>query len=437
MKRRCKKSPHPQLLLTMARKAIWSRWVELDEIKPFDRWLKSQFKQSGNLSRHDKLAISKDLFLAVKFAQAADYFETCFAANELLEPLEWDKNWRLSTAKYIQTNEFWFWLTLLQGEEPNVSNGENKRLQWFKSQTGKINANLELWSIRYGVRPSWLPMLNQRAIASEWDEQQLKQFIQQQSQPLPVYLRVTNRSTAQQLYNELKVQDVIISRDQDILSVEGGMDVTRTSQFALGQFEIQDLASQQIVNAVDVKSGLKVWDCCAGAGGKTLALADKLNNKGSITSTDIHSYKLDELKKRAKRGEYFNIRTFVWSGDKPLELPNDVKRQNGFDRVLIDAPCTSAGTWRRNPDAKWRFSQQDTDEQIAIQQSILTNAQASVRKNGKLIYATCSWQISENEAQVSWFLDKFPEFKLESQTLLGGIEQASDTMFVAVFSKED
>ncbi|WP_440904902.1 RsmB/NOP family class I SAM-dependent RNA methyltransferase [Catenovulum sp. SX2] len=435
MKRRCKKSPHPQLLLTMARKAIWARWIELEEIKPFDRWLKSQFKLSGNLSRHDKLSISKELFLAVKFAQAADYFESCFIANELVDVVEWDKAWSLTSAKHIQNNEFWFWLTLLQGEEPKVTNGENKRLQWFKSQTGKINSILELWAVRFGIRPSWLPMLTQRAIASGWDDSQLKQFIQQQADTLPVYLRASATTNISQLYKDLNAQDILISKDGDVLSVDGGADVTRTSQFALGQFELQDLASQQIVQAVDVKPGMKVWDCCAGAGGKTLALADRLNNKGSVTSTDIHSYKLDELKKRAKRAEYFNIRTFVWSGDKALDLPNDVKRQNGFDRVLIDAPCTSAGTWRRNPDAKWRFCQQDSDEQIAIQQSILTNAQASVRKNGKLVYATCSWQIAENEAQVSWFLHKFPEFNLESQSLLGGIEQASDTMFVAVFNR--
>jgi 16S rRNA (cytosine967-C5)-methyltransferase len=128
----------------------------------------------------------------------------------------------------------------------------------------------------------------------------------------------------------------------------------------------------------------------------------------------------------------FNVRVFTWSGAEPLRLPKEAAQQKGFDWVLIDAPCSSAGTWRRNPDARWRFDPADTLELVHLQQQLLGNAAPAVRVGGRLVYATCSWQVSENEQQVDWFLAQHPEFALESQQILGAPELDSDTMFVAV-----
>ena len=100
--------------------------------------------------------------------------------------------------------------------------------------------------------------------------------------------------------------------------------------------------------------------------------------------------------------------------------------------MLIDAPCSSAGTWRRNPDARWRFDTNDTNELIQLQKQLLTNAAPAVRAGGHLVYATCSWQVSENEQQIEWFVQKNPEFSVQSQRVLGLPELNSDTMFVAV-----
>ena len=219
------------------------------------------------------------------------------------------------------------------------------------------------------------------------------------------------------------------------LFARGGKHLSGAAAHKEGWVEIQDLASQQIALAVDVKAGQKVWDCCAGAGGKSLAIAARMNNKGVVIATDLHGYKLEELKRRSKRAEFHNIRSFEWAGDEPLRLPKEVAQQQGFDWVLIDAPCSSAGTWRRNPDARWRLSETDTKELIALQQQILINAAKAVRVNGHLVYATCSWQVSENEAQVEWFEKNNAEFTLISQTMLGAPFQDSDAMFVAILKK--
>src|SRR5690606_40582723 len=116
-------------------------------------------------------------------------------------------------------------------------------------------------------------------------------------------------------------------------------------------------------------------------------------------------------------------------------LPAEVARQAGFDWVLVDAPCSSSGTWRRNPDARWHFNPQSMDSLLQLQQQLLHQAHASVRPAGALVYATCSCCLVENEEQVEKFLAAHPTFALESMTLTGAPEKDADTMFVAVLRR--
>jgi 16S rRNA (cytosine967-C5)-methyltransferase len=287
------------------------------------------------------------------------------------------------------------------------------------------------------VRPQWLPLLMERVASSNWSDQQLQHFIEQQTRMPPLWLRPQAAQAAEQLVADLVGEGVkaALSSDGHIYA-SGGKGITTTQVYQQGRVEIQDLASQQIAEAVAVKPGQKVWDSCAGAGGKSLAIAARMANKGVLVATDLYDYKLDELKRRAKRAEMFNIRTFTWNGAEPLRLPKEVAQQQGFDWVLVDAPCSSSGTWRRNPDARWRFDPTDTNELVAIQQQILTQAAPAVRLGGHLVYATCSWQLAENEAQISWFLRQCPQFLLQYQRILGAPQQDADTMFVAVLHRQ-
>lgn len=236
-------------------------------------------------------------------------------------------------------------------------------------------------------------------------------------------------------FSTLAAEGVDVCLDQTGLSARGGTPLQSTGVYRAGGVEIQDHASQQIAAAVAVKPGQKVWDACAGAGGKSLAIADRMNNKGVLVATDLQSYKLEELKRRAKRARIYNIRSFSWNGDEPLSLPKEIAQQQGFDWVLVDAPCSSSGTWRRNPDARWRFSTEDTEELTTLQRKILCAASAGVRPGGRLVYATCSWQVSENEERVMDFLQTHREFALLRQTQLGAPGEDADTMFVAVMQK--
>lgn len=177
--------------------------------------------------------------------------------------------------------------------------------------------------------------------------------------------------------------------------------------FRAGRIEVQDLASQLIGHVCAPRPGQRWWDACAGAGGKTLHLADLMAGKGSVTASDIRLYKLDDLRLRARRGGFPNIRVREWKGKA---LP---ERKGNFDGVLVDAPCSCSGTWRRNPDGRWTRRRAELAEFAELQGRLLANASGAVRPGGVLVYATCSLFRRENRAVIEQFLTQAPAFCLE------------------------
>jgi 16S rRNA (cytosine967-C5)-methyltransferase len=184
--------------------------------------------------------------------------------------------------------------------------------------------------------------------------------------------------------------------------------VTGTKTFQDGIIEIQDEGSQLVALLVEAKPGMRVADFCAGAGGKTLAIAQTMENKGHIIACDVSAPRLEGAIKRLRRAGVHNAeRHLLESGDKWLK-----RQEQKFDRVLVDAPCTGTGTWRRNPDARLRLKETDLAELLAKQAMILEQAQKLVKIDGRLIYATCSLLNDENEAQMEAFLARHGNFKL-------------------------
>lgn len=177
--------------------------------------------------------------------------------------------------------------------------------------------------------------------------------------------------------------------------------------FKQGWFEIQDQGSQMLALATGAKAGDKVVDFCAGAGGKTLAMAAMMQNKGTLYACDVHSKRLEQLHKRCKRAGAHNVRIHQLSSEHDKWVKQHVVQA---DVVLIDAPCSGTGTWRRNPDSRWNLSPQDLQNLIKLQQSILCSAARLVKPGGRLLYATCSLLSEENEAQVEQFLTENDQF---------------------------
>jgi 16S rRNA (cytosine967-C5)-methyltransferase len=190
------------------------------------------------------------------------------------------------------------------------------------------------------------------------------------------------------------------------LRIPGRRAVTTGKAFQSGLVEIQDEGSQLVAALVGARPEMRVADWCAGAGGKTLALAMTMRNRGHIVACDVSARRLDGAVRRLRRAGVHNV-------ERHLSEPGDkwAKRRAGsFDRVLVDAPCTGTGTWRRNPDARLRLSERDLEELRPKQAAILHDAARLVRSGGRLVYATCSLLPEENEAQVSDFLARHPDF---------------------------
>ncbi|HTK85365.1 MAG TPA: RsmB/NOP family class I SAM-dependent RNA methyltransferase [Patescibacteria group bacterium] len=195
------------------------------------------------------------------------------------------------------------------------------------------------------------------------------------------------------------------------LRVQGKAFLSKTKAFTKGWVEIQDEGSQLVATLCDAKPGMQVLDYCAGAGGKTLALAASMNNKGRIVATDTEKGRLERARPRFRRaGVHDIIEVRPLSDEKNRKW---LRRQKGtFDVVLADVPCSGSGTWRRNPDTRWKAYGPKLDELLQTQAEILDKVAKAVKPGGRFVYATCSLLPEENEKQVAAFLDRHPEFEI-------------------------
>ncbi|PLX36751.1 MAG: MFS transporter [Hyphomicrobiales bacterium] len=190
--------------------------------------------------------------------------------------------------------------------------------------------------------------------------------------------------------------------------------------FLKGWFEVQDEASQLAAILSGARGGAQVLDLCAGGGGKTLAMAAEMGNSGQIFAYDSDARRFGDIRERLKRAGARNVQLRLPS--EPDALADLAGR---MDVVLVDAPCTGTGTWRRRPDAKWRLAPGALDLRIGEQKAVLGEGADFVAPGGMLVYVTCSLLPQENEEQIVAFLSERPEFRLADPgeqwlTTLGG-----------------
>lgn len=435
---------------------LWEQWTHQNPRPPLDRWLRSHLRSLPLNGQWTPVMISRALMEGVRYQQLACALEDIHTGRASLawedsDWQAWDEQWQEFRLSRFQANTCWSWIERRTRQSWGFArqqrdDTERSRIVQAFEQKAQQQPLSPLGMLWLGLRPGWIQLLRQRARLSHWSDAQLLNFAEQQNQQPPLWLRVNplrrnrlsqpdEQAALQQMLQSLRDADINASLEGGYLNARGGKGIESSELYRSGQLEIQDLASQQIAAALEPQPGDKIWDACAGAGGKTLALAGAMNNKGALVATDLQQYKLNELKRRASRAGASNVRTFVWNGEEALRLPQEVERHGGFDKVLVDAPCSSAGTWRRNPDARWRFSAADTAELNELQQRLLSLAAAAVRSGGRLVYATCSWAVAENEDIVNAFLAANPQFSCRDMHLLGMPERDSDTMFVAVLEK--
>ena len=199
-----------------------------------------------------------------------------------------------------------------------------------------------------------------------------------------------------------------------------------------GLVEIQDEAAQLAVKYVELKPGQQVMDLCAGAGGKALAAAGYMKNKGQIYACDISENRLKELKIRAKRSKHHIFQSYVLTEKNRVAKLDEFKGK--MDRVILDVPCTGTGTWRRNPESRWRISQEKVNNYVKVQGALLEEAWDAVKVGGRIAYMTCSILKAENEEQIERFLLNHATSVLVP-IKKNGIEQLSGTLQLSPFSR--
>ena len=248
----------------------------------------------------------------------------------------------------------------------------------------------------------------------------------------PVFLRVNlSKTNAEDLIANLEQEGVEAFKVSSFcLRLSERKNVLQFKSYKEGHFELQDGASQDVAPFVEPSGASRVADTCAGAGGKTLHLADLMNGNGRVLALDISERRLEELKKRSKRTGFQNIETRVIKNNKTLK-----RLSESFDRVLVDAPCTGTGTFRRKPEGKIHFRKERLNELLKTQEEILALHSKLVKPGGFLVYATCSILKSENQDQVDNFLAQNQNFKLvESKTNAMG-ERDFDGFFMSKIQK--
>ncbi|MBX3744312.1 MAG: RsmB/NOP family class I SAM-dependent RNA methyltransferase [Verrucomicrobiae bacterium] len=165
---------------------------------------------------------------------------------------------------------------------------------------------------------------------------------------------------------------------------DGGQDLFRSAMFQGGRIEVQDVASQWVTLLAGPKAGESWWDACAGEGGKALHMADLMDNRGVVWATDRAEWRLKRLRMRVGRAGLFNVRWAVWEGGAKRPM---TPRMDG---VLVDAPCSGVGTWRRNPQARWTTTPRDVAELAGRQLALLQGASRGVKPGGRLVYSVCT-----------------------------------------------
>jgi len=280
--------------------------------------------------------------------------------------------------------------------------------------------------------PDWLDTLGEKELGEQW-ERELRAL----NKEAPVVVRAnTLKISKEELikkFSEIGIKTFQLESIPNALIIEQRQNLFQTMLFKEGLFELQDAASQLVAQYLDVQPGMRVIDACAGAGGKTLHIASLMGNKGKIIALDTEEWKLNELKKRAKRNGVSIIETRTITSSKIIK-----RLAGSADRLLLDVPCSGLGVLRRNPDAKWKLSEERIIELKKIQQDILNSYPKMVKVGGKVVYATCSILPSENNFQIQQFLsgeNGTKNFSVVEEKVISPADTGFDGFYICVLRR--
>lgn len=316
------------------------------------------------------------------------------------------------------------YLYLRDYEMPSWDVFENNKYGLWKKRAAELRS---VRKFRESV-PDWIDEIGEKELGEKWDD-----TLHHLNKKAKVVLRVnTLKGNQSGLLKGLNKEGVEGEKlGETSITLKKRASVFRTKLFQNGFFEVQDYSSQQVSEYLEVAPGMRVFDACAGAGGKTLHLAALMQNKGQIIALDNVEWKLLELKKRAKRaGAHIIERRWI-------DSTKVIKRlKDSADRLLLDAPCSGLGVLRRNPDAKWKLTPGFLENIKKTQREIISSYSRMVKPGGKMVYATCSILPSENREQVDWFLNQNEEWTFVKDKSILPQDEGFDGFYMALLERK-
>ena len=372
--------------------------------KQADHTLDKMFAAHKNWGARDRHFIADNTYHILRYKRLFEYCATAEEKNAL-------SLWKMLGAKLVidghQLPEYDEFKTLV----PTDILLKKQEAQYIR----KIRESI----------PNWLDTMGEEQLGEQWEKEVITL-----NQPAKLSLRVnTLKCTKADLKQALQKEGIETSEvpnAPDALVIEGRKNLRNLAAYKNGWFEMQDVSSQLVAPLLDVKEGMKVIDACSGGGGKTLHIAALMNNRGSIRAMDINDHKLEEVKLRAKRN---GVRIV---SEKNIELEYIPSLKESADRLLLDVPCSGTGVLRRKPDAKWHLTAEFITKVTQTQLMILDEYSVMVKKNGVMVYSTCSILPIENERQVKAFLARHKDqFELLEEIKVSPADSGFDGFYAA------
>jgi 16S rRNA (cytosine967-C5)-methyltransferase len=374
-----------------------------------DRALEFVLRRAKHLYSQERRAVAERVYSLLRRQRLVD-----FLARQALKDFEGQASSRQDRLRLAISR-------VLDGAEPSAvvqAQGlEGRDATWLRAlDTHRKMLDRLPRAARFAIEASVPDFLAQKLLAEVGDEAQALADAMNTRAPLTVRAN-TLQVTREELAARLAKEDVETTPTP--LSPFGLFLETRTNVYSLeafkaGLFEVQDEGSQLLGMLVDAPPR-KVVDACAGAGGKTLQLAAQMKNRGEVYALDVDTRRLEDLRQRARRAGVHNVRVQAISPG-PEAQAELAKLMGAAERVLVDAPCSGTGTFRRKPDGRYRLTELLLAEHVDRQRTLLARFAPLTKPGGRLVYGTCSLLSEENEAVVQHFLEQHQDFELAPAT---------------------
>lgn len=276
-------------------------------------------------------------------------------------------------------------------------------------------------------------------IVQQWTQEygydRTKQMCQSFLESAPLSIRTNlQQTTPQHLKKKLEKEGVSVEENPEFsyaFFISGYDRLDALEAFCEGLFSVQDMASMYVAEAADVQPGAYVIDVCAAPGGKSMHLAEKLQGTGMVEARDLTEYKVDLMEENIARCQLKNMKAVQW--DATIKDADSVEKA---DVVIADLPCSGLGVMGRKPDIRYRVTPEDVQVLAALQRKILSVVQEYVKPGGTLVYSTCTVTRAENDGNVQWFGEQYPEFQFENMRQLYPGEGRHDGFFIAKWKKQ-